>query len=312
LLRKVFRFNENFFTAFSGALIMLTQHDLSASPWLAQLNLTFAAQENRTVLTHRKHFGPLRVQKTLYPEGLNIAHAIILHPPGGIAGGDQLDITVQMAPHTHAVISTPGANKWYKSQNQWARQHISIQLDAHAKLDWLPQENILFNQSKVSLNARFNIHPTASMIGWDCCVLGRTASGELWRDGELNVQTKIAMSDTSLPCWLEEFSLTANDPLLTHLTGLGGLAVLGTLWACGPHITGELTENLAEMLPFEDDLRAGVSFVCDTRNSDLNILLMRVTGSDMQKVRALLIKTWMYLRQPIHGIQAQPLRLWAT
>ena len=83
-------------------------------PWHASLDLTYQRAGERTMLQHR-HSGPLRILKSLYPEGEAICHNVIVHPPGGLVGGDALDITVQAGSGAHALISTPGATRFYRS-----------------------------------------------------------------------------------------------------------------------------------------------------------------------------------------------------
>ena len=57
--------------------------------WDASLLLEFTKSSisKKTLLSRREHFGPLLIQKALYPEGDEICHAVVLHPPAGIAGG---------------------------------------------------------------------------------------------------------------------------------------------------------------------------------------------------------------------------------
>src|SRR5258707_14454266 len=113
-------------------------------PWPAELHLRFARRETRTVLVERRHSGPLTVQKALYPEGEEVCHAVIVHPPGGIAGGDELLFEIDLEANSRAVVSTPAATKWYKAPLRQCRQQVMIRLAHGSSLDWLPQENIFF------------------------------------------------------------------------------------------------------------------------------------------------------------------------
>ena len=115
----------------------------SAACWRARLELGFDQHRGITRLGHRKRFGPLAVQRPFYPEGAP-CHVYLLHPPGGVVGGDQLDIDITLGENCQALITTPGAAKFYRSEGSVAQQQISMQLAPGAELEWLPQENILF------------------------------------------------------------------------------------------------------------------------------------------------------------------------
>ncbi|ESJ24627.1 urease accessory protein UreD [Cupriavidus sp. HPC(L)] len=274
--------------------------------WHAQLRLRFAVRGERTALVERRHAGPLMVQKPLYPEG-GICHAVVLHPPAGIAGGDVLDIDIGIEAGAHAVLATPGATKWYKSLGRDASQRVRISVAAGAKLDWLPQENIVFDDARARLATTVEVAPGASAIGWDALVLGRQASGEQWRRGTAWMDTRIGQGVRTL--WREHARLDADSPLRQARVGLDGLPVLGTLWAVGAGATQELAEQLADRLPYRTDLRAGVTCLADAEQP---MLLLRVLGARIEPVRELMVAAWSALRMPIHGVAARPLRLWAT
>ncbi|RLK45833.1 urease accessory protein UreD [Cupriavidus plantarum] len=284
--------------------------------WQASLRLRFAARGEggamRTALVERRHKGPLMVQKPLYPEGDAICHAVVLHPPAGIAGGDLLDIDIAVEPGAHAVLATPGATKWYKSLGRDASQQVRIAVADGARLDWLPQENIVFDDARARIGTDVRVSRGGSAIGWDAVVLGRQASGERWSRGALWLDTRVG--NAGRPLWIEQSFVDAHADaaLRTAWPGMDGLPVLGTLWAVGEGATTELAEALAERLPYRDDLRAGVTCMVSPASDGPRMLLLRVLGRHIEPVRHLLIDCWTQLREPIHGVPARPLRLWAT
>src|SRR5881394_3228866 len=139
--------------------------DPLAQAWKAELRLGFAAENGRTVLRERRSEGPLVVQKPLYPDGESVCHAIVVHPPGGIAGGDQLSLKVRAGEGAHALLTTPGAAKWYRSGGAWAEQ--SLDFDVDGTLEWLPRETIVFDSALAGLRTRISLGEKASFIGWE-------------------------------------------------------------------------------------------------------------------------------------------------
>ena len=109
--------------------------------WHAQLQLDYTHESARTVARFR-HDGPLRILQSLYPEGDAVCHNVLVHPPGGLVGGDTLNINVTAAAGSHGLITTPGATRFYRSEGESAIQRTNITLAAGARLEWLPLETI--------------------------------------------------------------------------------------------------------------------------------------------------------------------------
>jgi urease accessory protein len=279
--------------------------EASLPNWTADLQLRFVYQDNRTVMTERRHTGPLQVQKPLYPEGRSVCHAVVLHPPGGMAEGDSVEVRVVQEEEAKTVLSTPAASKWYKSRDRFARQEVWIRLGAGAQLDWLPQESILFESSRVETRFRIELAEDASAAGWDVVVLGRRAKGEKWESGEYRSTTEFVRSTGEL-LWAERANFMAFSGIRYAPQGLGSFPIFGTLWAVGRNCTSELAQRLATQLPFTDNLRAGVTCLPN------GVIVLRALAQKIEPLRHLLIECWSTMRPVVHGRSAKRLRLWAT
>lgn len=255
----------------------------------------------RTVLA-RAHEGPLAVQKALYPEGPALCHTLIVHPPGGIAGGDALTIDVQVAPHAQALITTPGATKWYKANGQAASQAIRLRIDG--QLEYLPQETIVFNQARVRSTIDIALGENARTIGWDIVALGRAAAGERFDDGSFAQTIRLTdASDGGRLQWVERSRLADGDALLDSPIGLAGRHVFGCLWAAGPAWSDSEMESLRERLPPD---AAAVTRVAP------RLVLARVLASSTPAARRALHAVWEVLRPHLFDRPALAPRIWAT
>ncbi len=277
--------------------------------WHASLDLAFSRQSPlRTALTHNRHSGPLLVQKALYPEGPSICHATVLHPPSGIAGGDELIINIEVHENAHATLSTPGATRWYKANGKSASQHVNLTIHAHARLDWLPFENLLFEEAQAHSHINIRLAAGAAAIGWDCYQLGSVQTENAWLAGSLDLNTALFYDGKRV--WTEAGHIDASDPLRRSVAGLATLPILATVWSVGPTLAADDLATLTDRLPWSCELLAGGSQIpLDDTHS---LILLRILGKHAEPVRELMIECWQYLR-PLHlGVAATPLRLWCT
>jgi urease accessory protein len=187
--------------------------------WRARLALEFALQGKKTVLARRDSDGPLVVQKPLYPDGPERCHAIVVHPPGGIAGGDELQLSVKS--EGNALLTTPGAAKWYRSAGSWAKQ--TLQFDIEGSLEWLPRETIVFDGALAQLATNIQLGPQASYVGWEIVCLGR------FKRGRVKIDTRIMQGERML--FVEKGEIEGGGRLMHSPAGLGGRSVFGTLIA---------------------------------------------------------------------------------
>ena len=271
--------------------------------WHARLSLGFQRRAATTLLVRREHVGPLRVQKALYPEGEAVCHAIVLHPPSGIAGGDDLEIDVTVGPGAHALLTTPGAGKWYRSAGAWASQHLGFTVEARGVLEWLPQETIVFDAARASLRSTVDLADEARFIGMDVLCLGRRASGEQFTAGSVHLDTRIRRAGR--PVWLERGRLEGGRGLLNAAAGLAGFSVSGSFLAAAPGIEPGLLAACRDIPVAEAGARHGLTALPD-------ILVARYLGHSSEAARQWLTAVWQTLRPALIGREAHTPRIWNT
>jgi urease accessory protein len=209
--------------------------------WLGELRLQYRSEGGAT-RCHDAHSGPLRVLKALYPEGPGICHSVLVHPPGGIVGGDELRLDLRLEPQAHALLTTPGATRFYRSRGEPAQQSARLHLGAQSRLEWLPLEAIAHSGCQAGNRVEFSLDPGAQMLGWDVLALGLPASQEPFVHGRFE-QTLHWPGH-----WLERGAIAASDAvLLNSPLGLAGYRVMATMWwASGTPMPAATREAMVE------------------------------------------------------------------
>lgn len=269
--------------------------------WPAELNFKVSACPlgHQRSLMHFEHRGPLRIQKALYPEGETTCHVIVIHPPGGIAGGDQLTLRAGVAHKSSALVTTPGATKWYGSTGILATQSIELEVDGD--LEWLPQETIIFNRAKAHSSLKITLGDNARMMGWDCLIFGRTQSSEVFAEGDFSQVITFYLDGVLV--WEERLRIHGNDPLFRSKIGLCGQATCSVFWAVLPKSDSWSSSDLEE-------IRAKCPQIAWSR-LESRLLVGRQTGIALT-VRERQLDAWKSLRARVVKKNPESPRIWAT
>ncbi len=282
---------------------------IPASGWQAQLNLGFTKDAERTIMKHRQHNGPLRVQRPFYPENQGTCHVYILHPPGGIVAGDSLDIKINAGQATNTLVTTPAANKFYRSQHLDAHLSNTIEIEPHACFEWLPQETIVFDGARVKSNTRITLANTASLIGWDIVCLGRPASAEHYSHGYFKQHTEIWRGDN--PLFIDRCLYQGGNEALKSHWGMASRPVTGTLFCTVSSKTTELTNTTDLVNTLRNTIKSDNN--CLFSVSALNsIIICRYLGGHTEQAKALFIQAWSQLRLALFNKEAVIPRIWNT
>ncbi|MBY0556442.1 MAG: urease accessory protein UreD [Burkholderiaceae bacterium] len=274
---------------------------VASSHWQASLTLGFGDDAGTTRLFDNLHHGPLRVQKALYPEGGKVCHAIVVHPPGGVVGGDQLGITASVGAQAHALLTTPGAAKWYKANGKVSRQQVQLTVEAGAVLEWLPQEAIFFDTAHVRLEQEIRLAADAQYLGCEILCMGRRGSGEVFRSGTVSQRSSIYLDGKLI--WWEQGALRGgqfDSPLALH-----GHTVCATFLAAGKPVPAPLLAEIRSDIAADGQHLFGIS---QTRG----VLVARHLGDDSETARRLMLGVWRRLRPFLLDRVAVTPRIWQT
>ena len=269
--------------------------------WRATLALGFERRGARTVLASRHHAGPLVVQKALHPEGEAVCHAIVVHPPAGVAGGDRLLIEASVGERAHALLTTPGAGKWYRSPGAWASQRVQLDVATGARLEWLPQETIVYDGARAHFSWSAALAADARLVAWDLFCLGRTGSGERFARGACRIESRLQRDGRV--AWIERASFEADALVMRSAAGLADAPVFGTLVFAAPHIDDAWLEGARAGSPTSGEGAA-------TRLP--GVLLVRYRGASTEAARKYFTAIWRRLRPAVMGCDAAEPRIWST
>jgi len=274
--------------------------------WHAQLDIDYQVEHRRTVARHQ-HTGPLRVLQGLYPEGDAICHNVLVHPPGGLVGGDTLDIAITASGTAHGLITTPGATRFYRSLGEPAMQRTLITLQDKARLEWLPLEAIAYNACLAENHLTLSLGMDAEFMGWDITALGLPSAALPFDAGHF-------LQHIEVPgVWLERGLIQANDSrLMNGPLGLAGQRCMASLFfVSGSPMARDRREaglELAHQLIGSHPLDKMAGVTCPNGQ----VMVLRVLAPLVEPAVDLLRQVWQAWRQHFWQMPATLPRIWST
>jgi urease accessory protein len=278
--------------------------------WNASLQLNYSLRESsgssRTV-AHFNHTGPLRILQSLYPEGDATCHNVLVHPPGGLVGGDTLDLTIDVGSGAHGLLTTPGATRFYRSDGETALQRTSIRVAPDARMEWLPLETIAYSGCLAENRLTLTLAPTAELIGWDVTALGLPAAGKPFESGHF-------CQHLEMPgVWLERASIKALDALLLNSpVGLAGHRCFATLFfMSGSKLKRQLRQEALDAARSVIEAHPLCASAGAT-SPDGQVVVVRVLAPVVEPAMALLRTIWLAWRRQFWQLDAASPRIWST
>lgn len=275
-------------------------------PWHARLDIAYHHDHGRSLARFR-HEGPLRILQSLYPEGDAICHNVLVHPPGGLVGGDTLDIAVDAAAGSHGLITTPGASRFYRSDGELALQRTRLHVEAGARLEWLPLEALCYSGCLAENRLQMQVAPGGELIGWDITALGLPLAGQPFVAGRYQQHIELP------GVWLERGRIDAHDKrLLESPLGLAGRQCLASLFhVVGAPMPRARREGLLEIARDALDGHAlGESAGATAPNAQ--VVVLRVLAPLVEPAMHLLRAVWAGWRRELWSLSATPPRIWST
>jgi urease accessory protein len=292
----------------------------SNATWNAKLKLEYAARDGLTIPTLREHEGPLRIQKGFRaeaPEAPQVWHQYLLHPPGGIAQGDRLRIEVSARDGAHVLLTTPGANKWYRADehSSGAQQHVALNLQS-AILEWLPQETIYFSGTLARNELVIRASADSTLLCAEVYCLGRPASDERFTTGRLHLRTQLWIDDELE--FSEQAVVAGADPQLQSQSGLASRPIMGQFLAYSAHCQASDAELIRTILAQtmanaveQQQIEFGITRI-PRLQGDGSFIILRCRCSSSALAWQAVRTAWAQLRPRWTGLEAHPPRIWST
>jgi urease accessory protein len=251
-----------------------------------------------TVLANLYQHSPCRVLFPRAPAG-EPPLAVLVNTAGGLAGGDRACVTVTVEEGAAATVTTQAAEKIYRSLGPDAQVETRLAVGEDARLEWLPQESILFDGACLDRRISATVARGGRLLACETLVFGRAARGETMTRGRVREFWRIERGGRL--AWIDRLGLC--DGIAARLDGMGfgGARALATALYAGSDAGAFVP--VARQVAEEEG--GGATLVN-------GVLVARLLGASPARVRDGLARLLAALRRAAFGITSGAPALWAV
>ncbi len=258
------------------------------------LKLRYRRRQNgKTYIANQFYRMPLQVLPPYYDEMDGTAYTYILNPAGGVLQNDRLAVEVAVEEGAGALITTPSAGKFYKMEEGHAELTNTFDVASGAVLEYLPDYNIPYANTKIYQETIFRINRDSTLIAADMIIPGRTERGELFEYDVYASKTKIFVEGD-----LKIYEYLKLEPKKTDLTGFGilqGRKIYGTFYLYARRLPVEIGDKIRELFQEKRDIDGGISFL------DESLAAVKLTGDTVSGMQAVMEEVWGIARRFMLG-----------
>ena len=251
-------------------------------------------------VAHLYQSNPLRI---LFPKSASdeLTSAALVTTSGGLVGGDRLDVRIKAEKCALALVHQQAAEKVYRSTGATSEISVTLKAEEQSWLEFLPQETILFDHSKLDRCTTLDIASSAQVMAGEILVFGREAMGETYSHGSLREAWEIRRAGRLV--WADRLLVEdAVEEQLADPACFAGSRAVATLIYAGSHADGYL-EQAREILEHVPAERFGAT-------SMEGLLILRWLDRDVLRLRASYGAFWASFRNLVAGLPNRLPRLW--
>lgn len=252
---------------------------------VGKLNLTFRRKaDGRTYLAKQFYQLPLQIFPPHYQDSDGTAFIYLLNPSGGVLQNDRLYTEILVEENSSVCITTPSANKFYKMEDGFAKIENLFRVSKKAVLEYLPEHNVPFADSKTYQESTFYLDKDATLIAFDVVTSGRAERGERFEYDLYSSKTKIYVDEK-----LIAYETGKIEPKNKDFSGIGifeGYDIYGSVFFYQENLSELFVNDLRQLLDKHNNIYYGVSRISE------GLVVVKFLGKTILETQKVMSDIW--------------------